>query len=102
MPTNSTLFARQPIYDAKLKLHGYELLFRPIEDVFNNKIDGDAATSQVIINAFTDTDFDSVLDNKPAFINFTRNWLKDTPPLPTDKVVVEILEDIKVDEEIDR
>ena len=98
MPTHSALFARQPIFDAKLKLHAYELLFRPTEDIFNNLVDGDSATSQVILNALTATDFGSVLDSKLGYINFTRNWLKQAPPLPVDQVVVEILEDIEVDE----
>jgi len=102
MPSQSALFARQPIYNAKLKVHAYELLFRPTEDIYNNSVDGDSATSQVILNALTATDFQSVLDNKPAFINFTRNWLKQAPPLPSDKIVVEILEDIEVDKELIR
>lgn len=102
MPNQSALFARQPIFDAELKLHAYELLFRPTEDIFNSTVDGDSATSQVILNALTLTDFESILDNKPAYINFTRNWLKQAPPLPTDQVVVEILEDIEVDEALIR
>jgi len=102
MPNQSVLFARQPIYDAKLEVHAYELLFRPTEDIFNNAVDGDSATSQVILNALTATDFESVLDNKPAYINFTRNWLKQAPPLPTDQIVVEILEDIEVDDALIR
>ncbi|MBV1873086.1 MAG: HDOD domain-containing protein [Gammaproteobacteria bacterium] len=98
MSDQAPLFARQPIYDNQLKLYGYELLFRPVEDIFSNDVDGDAATSQVIINAFTEIDFDAMLGHKPAFVNFTRNWLKETPPFPVDQIVVEVLEDIEVDD----
>ena len=102
MAQQAPLFARQPIYDQQLKLYAYELLFRPSEEIFTNEFDGDAATSQVIINAFTETNFDAIFNNKPAFINFTRNWLKEVPPLPIDQIVVEVLEDIEINEELIR
>ena len=46
--------ARQPIYDRRLDLAGYELLFRPSEADKAKKIDPDAATSSVILNAFAE------------------------------------------------
>ena len=94
------LFARQPIYDKQLNIHAYELLFRPTEQNANESFNGDAATSQVVLNAFTTVDFDKLNNHLPAFVNFTRNWLRETPPFEPSQVVIEILEDIEVDEQV--
>ena len=94
------LFARQPIYDRQLKVHAYELLFRPTEKIIGGEFDGDAATSQVVLNAFTSVDFDELNNHLPAFVNFTRNWLRETPPFNPSQVVIEVLEDIEVNEQV--
>ncbi len=48
-----TFVARQPIFDINENVVAYELLFRTNnEDNKFNNIDGDIATSKVIINSF--------------------------------------------------
>lgn len=99
MDSNNILLARQPIYDRDLNLFAYELLFRPphpSEWVW----DGDVATSQLVINAFTEIGIDKVCDNKTAFINFTHKWLISPPPFDARHVTVEILEDVEPDQEV--
>jgi len=99
MDSTNILLARQPIYDRDLNLHAYELLFRPPHP--SDWIwDGDIATSQLVINAFTEIGIDKVCDNKTAFINFTRKWLISPPPFDAQHVTVEILEDVEPDEEV--
>ncbi len=99
MESPPVLLARQPIYDLDLNVFAYELLFRPphpSEWVW----DGDVATSQLVINAFTEIGIDQVCNHRSAFINFTRKWLVSPPPFDARHVTVEVLEDIEPDEEV--
>lgn len=99
MDSNPILLARQPIYDRSLNLFAYELLFRPPHPS-DWVWDGDIATSQLVINAFTEIGIDRVCDNRTSFINFTRKWLVSPPPFDARHVTVEVLEDIEPDEEV--
>ncbi len=96
--TSSTLLARQAIYDTRLRVHAYELLFRAHQDDGANFIDGDHATSTVLINAFTALPVEEILEGKPAFVNFTRNLLDNPPPIDPSQLVVEVLENITIDD----
>ncbi|MGA7801649.1 MAG: HDOD domain-containing protein [Gammaproteobacteria bacterium] len=93
---------RQPIYDGALTVQGYELLFRSGPDNHAVVANGDQATSQVILNAFVDIGLDQLVGTAPAFINLTRNFLvrSEPLPLPPDRVVLEVLEDIQVDDTV--
>jgi EAL and modified HD-GYP domain-containing signal transduction protein len=89
--------ARQPILDKNKKLFAYELLFRDsIDNVFPD-IDGDEATSKMIEASQFNMGISEFTGNKPAFINFTLETLKQGYPemLEPEEVVVEILETIK-------
>ncbi len=97
---SSTLLARQAIYDRSKNVHAYELLFRAHGDDVATIIDGDHATSTVLLNAFTSLPVEEILENKPAFVNFTRNLLDNPPPIDASRLVVEILENIVVDAEM--
>ncbi|REC94607.1 EAL and HDOD domain-containing protein [Kushneria indalinina] len=90
------LFARQPIYDRKLALAGYELLFRPYGGgpIVAADFDGNRATSQVLINAFTAADIREVCDNQPAYVNFTADSLIRDIPFDSRALIIEILEDV--------
>ena len=91
---------RQPILDNHLKLHGYELLFRNTEQNSAKFKDGDAATANVMLNAFTEIGLENIVGDKLAYINMTRQFLTNTELLPftPGRVVLEVLEDIQVDE----
>lgn len=90
------LFARQPIYDRQLTLAGYELLFRPYGGgpIVAADFDGNRATSQVLINAFTAADIDEVCDHQPAYVNFTTDSLIRDIPFDSRVLIIEILEDV--------
>ena len=96
---------RQPIYDANLGVVAYELLFRTGK-ISNeaNVIDGDNATTNVIINAITEIGMDQLVGPHQAFINLTHNHILQMAerPLPElkNRLVLEILEDIKAEKEI--
>lgn len=93
---------RQPIYDRSLQVQGYELLFRHRDAGHANIIDGNGATSQVILNAFTVLGLERVCGTLPAYINVTGDFLVSHAelPFPVDRVVLEVLENVRVDEQL--
>lgn len=94
--------ARQPIFDRKQQVYGYELLYRMGTDNFYQGLDGDRATAELIANSFLLIGMEPLTCGKRAFINFTGNLLKNEIPvlLPKDSVAIEILENIDVDQSI--
>lgn len=94
--------ARQPVFTAKEKIFGYELLFRlSLENSFPD-IDGSTATSGVLANTFFSFELDKILAGKPGLVNFTRDLLiKRTPLLfPKEHIIIEVLEDIEPEPEV--
>lgn len=103
-PPIKTLLARQGIYDKKGSVYAYELLYRNHDELSSsinhlNPVHGDAATSSVITQIFTNLDLNSVIGTKRAFINFTYNNLIEKIPhlLPRNRIVIEVLETVTVD-----
>ena len=94
--------ARQPIFKKNKKIYGYELLFRNSMSNFFPDIDGDTATYQLLANSFFSIGIEKIVGRKMAFINFTQDLLLKKIPLmfPKDRVIVEILEDVKPTDEI--
>ncbi|QKQ26591.1 EAL and HDOD domain-containing protein [Candidatus Reidiella endopervernicosa] len=93
---------RQPIYNAKLELVGYELLYRDNSNNNANFNDGDYASSQVIINTFMELGLENIVGSSLAFINLTRGFFNGDQPFPLAKeqVVLEFLEDIDPDQTV--
>lgn len=101
MPHRIDIFVgRQPIFNAKLKVVAYELLFRTnTEDNHAIIAGGDVATAKVIMNTLAELGLAEVVGvRQRAFINFTEQLLlkENQPFYPNKKVVVEVLEDISV------
>lgn len=97
------LFAcRQPIFDRKLNLVGYELLYRDFDTDHARFVDGDLATSQVLINTYTEVDQPFVTGGQAVFINVTRNFItgKYTLPAHTNRLVLEIPNNIPFDQDL--
>jgi EAL and modified HD-GYP domain-containing signal transduction protein len=93
---------RQPIFDRELDVIGYELLFRSHDTDKAEFVDGDRATSDVILNTFMEIGLDRLAGDGLAFINLTQDFILDKHPIPllSDRVVIEVLEDVKVDKEL--
>jgi c-di-GMP-related signal transduction protein len=89
--------ARQPIFNRRKKIFGYELLFRDATAQPMSGLDGDLATTTVLDNTFLNIGTDALVGNKKSFINFTQNLLLQKVPLllPKEEIVVEILESVK-------
>jgi EAL and modified HD-GYP domain-containing signal transduction protein len=100
MLTQDALVGRQPIFNYKTEVIGYELLYRSSSQTDRAEIqDKDRATTEVIINAFASIGIDSIIGDAKAFINFTRNFLlgKNPIPLHPKRVVLEVVEDTQID-----
>lgn len=63
-------------------------------------MDGDQATSRLMLNAFAEIGLERIAGPRRVFLNMTRSLLLDLPEIPFDKdrLVLEILEDIPVDQ----
>jgi c-di-GMP phosphodiesterase len=93
---------RQPIYTQQLDVFAYELLFRRGEMPHAGVTDGNQATAQVLVNTFLELGLDTLVGAKRAFVNLTRDFLLQDYSLvfPPDRVVLEVLEDIAVDDDV--
>jgi c-di-GMP-related signal transduction protein len=94
------IIARQPIFDSRLRVFAYELLFRAgRQNVFEFRED---ASSSVIADCTMLFDFQTLVGHSRAFINADENALlrEALRLLPADRVVVEILESVSPKPEI--
>lgn len=93
--------ARQPIFNARRDVYGYELLFRSGPDNFFDGSHPEAAAASSVDNLFL-FGLDRLTQGRRAFINCTRDFLlRDFPStLPKDRVVLEILESLEPDNQV--
>jgi EAL and modified HD-GYP domain-containing signal transduction protein len=97
----SIFVARQPIFDKRERLSGYELLYR--EDgaaTSAGQHDSNAMSARVIANVFLAMDIKDITGGVPAFLNITgEQLLEQTYDLLDPKdVVIEVLETCIVDD----
>lgn len=94
--------ARQPIFNRQLRVFAYELLFRsgPESVSATDMRSADDASLNVLEQAFENIGLETVVGDKRAFINVTRHFIltHTDPLLPTQQVVIELLEDQLYDE----
>ncbi|GID91661.1 EAL and HDOD domain-containing protein [Amorphoplanes digitatis] len=93
---------RQPIFDVTGDVVAYELLFRGSMDAVEADRRDTYATSQVIVNTFTEFGIDEVVGDRTCFINLTREFLIGELALPfgPEHVVLEVLETVEIDDEV--
>jgi len=92
------MMAQQPILKRTKEIFGYELLFRGKDALNANISNGEAATSQVLVNLCIGiTKLESQL-RKPFFINMTTELMLSDAffPIDPDTVYIEILEGQKL------
>jgi c-di-GMP phosphodiesterase len=95
------VLARQPIFDADLRLSAFELLYRAVgED--GRPLDGGKATATVLVAALADVGLQRLVGKHRAFLNVDRDFLMAFRPLPLppDRVVLELVEDQQIDDEL--
>ncbi|MDB4917754.1 MAG: hypothetical protein JWM95_5398 [Gemmatimonadetes bacterium] len=97
----SIFVARQPIFDTKERLSGYELLYRADGEATSAGYhDSNAMSARVIANVFLGMDIKDITGGVPAFLNLTGEQLiEQTYDLLDPKdVVIEVLETCVVDD----
>lgn len=94
--------ARQPIFDAGMRVVGYELLFRQERAVEAPVPDGVMATATVALNALTEIGLDRIVGSHTAWINLPRKFLLSgiAATLPPTSIGFEILEGELIDDEL--
>ena len=94
--------ARQPIFNKILNVFGYELLFRMDSKatVFGGT-SSEKATATVMVGLFEEG-IERIVEDKYAFVNFDEAFIHSDSleMIPPNQLVVEMLEDIKVDEKL--
>ncbi len=94
--------ARQPIFNSHLRLFAYELLYRGTKETTLTSVTGERATTTLLSSAFLTEGIDAISGSRPCFVNFTADLLIKGIPLsfPKQKIVVEILEDVRPTKEV--
>ena len=89
--------ARQPIYDLKQTVMGYELLYRNGDVDKAIFEDANQASCETIINTFMHIGIDNLIGSALAFINLPYDFLifESLTPMFKEQTVLEILEDIE-------
>jgi c-di-GMP-related signal transduction protein len=100
--THPVHVGRQPIFDASGAVVAFELLFRGSFDAVESGRQDTFATSQVIVNAFTEFGMAEVAGDRLCFINLTTEFLTGELALPfgPERVVLEVLETVVIDDEV--
>lgn len=89
--------ARQPIYDLKQTVMGYELLYRNGDVDKAIFEDANQASCETILNTFMHIGIDNLIGSALAFINLPYDFLifESLTPMFKEQTVLEILEDIE-------
>ncbi len=93
---------RQPIFDGGMAVYGYELLYRPVDGRPIADIDGNVATSQVLLNSFLEIGLHNLVGNRLAFVNLTREFVlgEDLLLFSPRQIALEVLEDMEIDRDV--
>ena len=99
---NKVFIARQPVYNDKLEVMGYELLFRDGSGKKTEIIDSNLATAQVILTIAMEVGLEQIVGKRTAFINVAREFLLSELVYFLDKnrITLELSEDIDPDREV--
>ncbi len=101
--SSELILARQPIFDRRLEVVGYELLFRPrtVSSVWRNPAQGDLMSAQVMLSAI-DLGPERLVGDKRLFVNGSRGVITGEVPIvfPPEQTVVELLESVEVDDQV--
>ena len=99
-PAVDIFVARQPIFDDRNRLAGYELLYRSGErNAANGFLSPDQMTTDVIVHSLLGIGLERITHGHAGYVNFTRDMLLDRQYelLDPKDMVIELLENIAVD-----
>jgi EAL and modified HD-GYP domain-containing signal transduction protein len=84
--------ARQPIYDRRMEVYAYEMLFRAADTDRARINDIDAATAATVLTTFADIGLDALVGGRICFVNVTREFITNdfAQLLPAGRVALEL------------
>ncbi len=93
---------RQPVFGADLKIVAYELLVDSDHGSDEVLLDGDGATSRILINTYTSLSQDGVICRVPLFISLSQQVLQKgyIPELPKKQLVLQIPADTRMNAQV--
>ena len=93
----NVMLARQPIYNHKMGVYAYELLYRS-NDRTLDEIGEDNATTQVMLNAFLTMGLENLVGSRLATINISEWYFykADTLPVPAEQIILDVPSTITV------
>ncbi|HOV91127.1 MAG TPA: hypothetical protein PKW07_10525, partial [Syntrophorhabdaceae bacterium] len=93
---------RQPILNKKENIFGFELLFRRGHTASAGVIDDTKATATVMIHSLNDLGLNNLVGKKKGFINVNEEIISSgyIELLPSEKIILEILEDIEINNDL--
>ncbi len=100
-PAATISVARQPIFNARWEVVAFELLYRGAPQAMQTgQVDGTLATARVVLGALGDIGLDRLAPGVRAHVNLPDALLREpwSLPLPPERIVIEVLEDVTVDE----
>jgi EAL and modified HD-GYP domain-containing signal transduction protein len=91
--------ARQPIFDRQMTVIGYELLYRDRHSETADVQDNDAATRQTLMHSLIEFGLTELVGDSKAFVNLGPEFIFGGFPFTEykDRLVLEVLESIKID-----
>jgi EAL and modified HD-GYP domain-containing signal transduction protein len=94
--------ARQPIFNRKLEVAGYELLFRGGQVSEALVANSEGATATVVLNSFTEIGLERIVGPHTAWVNVSREFILSglARSVPPGLVGLEILEDQLIDDQL--
>lgn len=97
------MVARQPIYNDRMGVFGYELLFRS-PGGNNNGLNPTEATAQVLASTVLEFGLDKFVHNRKAVINVTRAFIEviQDVQLPPEQVILDLPTNMAADETADQ
>lgn len=104
LPSDEFFLARQPILGRNQRLVAFELLFRSANDALDANVTNNAAATAAVISHASQLGMDQVVGERLAFVNVDEVTLMSdfVRFLPSDKVILEILETVKATPDIVR
>lgn len=96
------IIGRQQIFDQKLNIFAYELLFRGKDFDLNQKDGATKATNQIITDSILEIGLNNIAGPHKVFINFTAQNILDKTALklPKERIAIEVLESVEIDSKI--
>ena len=93
---------RQAVFDRRRQTVGYELLFRNSDENRARFSDADQATATTMLNALVELGLDTLAGTLPVYVNLPERFLLGgyPIPLPPERTVIEVLEDVPVTPEL--